>query len=400
MLSIAHWRLTLALLSLLALGTAAYWSIRLARADYLGRQLSPEAVQRATRLSPGDARHHRGLAALDHDRRLSALGRAVALNPRDSAAWIDLGLEAEARGDLPRAEKALIEAARVDLTFQPRWTLANYYFRRELHESFWHWARQAAAMSYGDATGLFALCWSTTPDPARISQQVAGDRAGLLQQFLEFLLAGNHLEAAETVAHRLNGVGGPEVAAPLLAYCDRLLEAGRLGPAVRTWNALASRGLIGLAALEPEAGRVLTNGDFSAPPRGRGFDWRFHRVEGVSVTRTSEPAGVRLAFSGRQPEDCELAAQFLPLRPGTAYRLSCRYRTAGVPEPSGLEWRISGARSAPVSSQDWRDATLEFVAAAAAPSRLALHYRRAPGTTRIEGALWIARVGLEPRPAR
>jgi tetratricopeptide (TPR) repeat protein len=324
----------------------------------------------------------------------------VALNPRDSAAWIDLGLEAEARGDLPRAEKALLEAARVDLTFQPRWTLANYYFRRELRESFWHWARQAAAMSYGDVSALFCLCWRTTADPEWISEHVAGDRANLLRQFLDYLISEHHLEAAEAVAHRLIRVGGPDAAVPLLAYCDRLLEAGRFEPAVRTWNALASRGLIGLSPLEPEAGRVLTNGEFSAPPRGRGFDWRFHRVEGVSITHTSEPAGVRLAFSGRQPEDCELATQFLPLRPGSAYRLSYRYRTAGAPEPSGLEWHISGARSAPLSSEDWRAATLDFVAAAGAVPRLALRYRRAAGTTRIEGALWISQVRLEPRPAR
>jgi len=396
---LALWRLTLALVSLLALGTAAHWSIRLARADHLGRQPSPEAVRRAIQLSPGESRYHRRLAAMDSARRLCALERAVALNPRDSAAWIDLGMEAEARGDLPRAEKALLEAARVDRTSQPRWTLANYYFRREIHESFWHWARQAAAMSYGDVTALFRLCWRTTPDPEWISEHVAGDRANLLRQFLDYLISGNHLEAAETVAHRLVRVSGPDAASPLLAYCERLIERGHLEPAVRTWNALATRGLIGLPPLAPDAGRVLTNGDFSAPPLGRGFDWRFHRHEGVSVARTSASPGVRLVFSGRQPEDCELAAQFLPLRPGTAYRLSYRYRTAGVPAAGGLEWRVSGVRSAPLSSPEWRDESLEFVAAASAPRGLSLHYRRAPGTTRIEGELWIAQVRLAPLPA-
>jgi len=36
------------------------------------------------------------------------------------------------------------------------------------------------------------------------------------------------------------------------------------------------------------------------------------------------------------------------------------------------------------------------VAAPDAPRRLALSYQRAPGTTRIEGTLWISRVRLEP----
>ena len=45
---------------------------------------------------------------------------------------------------------ALHEAARVDRTFDPRWTLANYYFRRQNWDEFWKWMRAAAEMSYGD----------------------------------------------------------------------------------------------------------------------------------------------------------------------------------------------------------------------------------------------------------
>jgi hypothetical protein len=42
-----------------------------------------------------------------------------------------------------------------DNTFLPRWTLANYYFRHDDLAKFWFWAKQSAAMVYGDAQPLF-----------------------------------------------------------------------------------------------------------------------------------------------------------------------------------------------------------------------------------------------------
>ena len=40
------------------------------------------------------------------------------------------GLAAETRGDAALAEKWLQEAATVDRQYEPRWTLANFYFRQ------------------------------------------------------------------------------------------------------------------------------------------------------------------------------------------------------------------------------------------------------------------------------
>ena len=58
------------------------------------------------------------------------LRAAVSLNPRLSSAWIQLGLNAEADGNLPEAETDLLRAASVDHLYVPAWTLANFYFRR------------------------------------------------------------------------------------------------------------------------------------------------------------------------------------------------------------------------------------------------------------------------------
>lgn len=102
----------LGILAAAAFSTGAYWSMRLAYADHLRRKPDGEAVRRAIRLAPGDARTCRRWAALEPGVSVPALRAAVARDPRDSSAWIELGLEAERRGDLPMAEKCLLEAAR------------------------------------------------------------------------------------------------------------------------------------------------------------------------------------------------------------------------------------------------------------------------------------------------
>ena len=115
-----------AVIALACLG-AAYYSLRIAYAEYLFRSGRPGTMERAAALVP-----LRG----DYQARVNRLDRAVKLNPYLASAWIELGVRAEAAGDAVKAEAALREAARVDRTFEPRWTLANFYFRRRNWDEF------------------------------------------------------------------------------------------------------------------------------------------------------------------------------------------------------------------------------------------------------------------------
>ncbi len=103
-------------------------------------------------------------------RALAALRRAVALNPSDGRAWIEMGLRLEATGDLGAAEQALLRAAQEDLTYLPRWTLMNYYYRRNDVDRFWFWAKAAVPMIYGDPLPLFHLCGRVGEDGGLIDR--------------------------------------------------------------------------------------------------------------------------------------------------------------------------------------------------------------------------------------
>src|SRR5947208_8558046 len=95
------------------------------------------------------------------------LQRALSLNPRYTAAWIALGIEAETRGDRGKAEASLIRAAGIDHTYLPRWTLANFYLRAGNMPQFWIWARRSAEIAH-DPTALFQLCWRASREAPEI----------------------------------------------------------------------------------------------------------------------------------------------------------------------------------------------------------------------------------------
>jgi hypothetical protein len=364
-----------------ALGLPGYWSIRLAYADWLDRQGRPEAVRRASALAPDDAR----LRA-----RLSDWSGAVARNPYDSASWIRLGLEAEAGGDQASAERYLIRAAQADRLLGPRWTLANYYFRRESWESFWQWARAAAEISPETPVALYRLCEEATPDLGLIFDRVVSGQRRLIEGFLYWMQPRAGLDRLRAVTGRAVDLAGPEQSDALVVCLNRMFALGAPMDALRLWNRMIDRRLLPFQRLEPETGISLTNGDFRLPLKGETFNWA------PSPIGRWVDGGVRFEFDGNQPERCDLLAQNVPVAGGRRYRLHCRYQASGIARGAGPVW-VAGdlATSEPLAAGP-TETSLEFaVGPASRVLRLLLVYRRVPGTTRIIGVLKLESVRLE-----
>src|ERR1700735_4007512 len=141
---------------LAALLVGIVWNLRLAAADLAVARNNPDGTRLAMRWMPGNGSYAAQLAdelyASDPVEAKSLLQKAVRSNRFDAASWIQLGLLCEAANDIPQAEESLLQAAAVDSTFLPSWSLANFYFRQENAARFWYWARRAAQMAPDDAT--------------------------------------------------------------------------------------------------------------------------------------------------------------------------------------------------------------------------------------------------------
>jgi hypothetical protein len=381
---------------------AAWWSLRLARADWEFRRGTEEGARRAAALAPGDARYQAGRSDWGSAERRRDLEKAVALNPYYAEAWIELGLMAEARRDFAGAERYLLEAARVDRGFGPRWTLANFYFRRQDPEKFWEWARRALEMRPSDPAPLYRLCWLLEPDGEKILSRAIPPSGEQLAHYVRFLMRERRLEEAARAGQKLLDSGGRPPRALLVDLCEQLVTGGQVEAAVRLWNRLIDQKLLALERLDPGRGPWLANPGLAAP-LGRAFDWRLFPVDGV-LADPDAGGGLRIRLSGRQGESCELLAVYAPVRPSACYRLEYRYATDGLPPESGLRWRIADPfqhkEVAAAPAYLWRQAEGADSFPWCAPPgtrlvKLALRYDRAPGTTPAEGRLVLRGVRVE-----
>jgi hypothetical protein len=363
-------------ITLVGLVVAAWWSIRLARADAAFRQRTPQDVARAIELEPENGEYLAALALQAEYAGQDAtplLEEIARLNPRASAPRIRLGLAAELRGDAKQAERWLQEAYSVDRQFETRWTLANFYFRQGKPEEFWTWMKSALEMSYGDRVAAFDLCWQMSGNPSEILDRAIPDRREVAASYLAYVLSHNRQPAIAGAANKLAKIRSTGDLPLLYTATDALLDSD-------LWQALGNP--------RPNG---ITHPNFEEPHIGHGFDWRFVEVAGVTHVALEAPAH-RIRFSGRQPESCELLRQVVGgLRPGGSYTLRWEARTQGIASPTGLAWLIDKSTGEVAASEDWSAGKMTFTSDSD-HATLVLTYRRPEGQVRTQGQLDLRQV--------
>jgi hypothetical protein len=385
---------------------AGVWSVRLGWADYWFRRETLAGTQKALAITPGQAAYYYRLALLSSDDHpataVEALKRAVALNPSDAQSWIDLGLLYEAGGDTARAEQCLVRAVEEDAQYLPKWTLANFYFRRNDPPRFWFWAKRAAAMAYGDPLPLFRLCGQMEED-GKLIDRLAIRNPSVRASYVSYLVGQDRIDLVGPPSQRVLEGNRQDDTPLLLAVCDRLLDRSRVDEALDIWNRLAATHRIPFGARSSTTPSLLVNGAFTVAPTSQGFDWRLPEVDGVSAASEESPGGLRLTFSGRQPERCEVLVQYVPVQEIRKYKLTFRYRTSGIAAGTGLAWRIADTNGGNGLAEG-RDLSAEEeihdqVSFDTPPGcrlvRISLLYQRSLGTTRIAGFIVLRSIALE-----
>ena len=381
---------------------AACYSLLLARATYLFDQNTAASVQQAAELVPYNARYLAREAAWNPDRQASLLEHATALNPFDSESWIQLGLLAEFYRDDPRtAERFYLKAADVNHMFLSKWTLMNFYFRRRNESRFFQWARDTLAITPYSPDPVFTQMWSIAPDAGKIEAAIP-ERPRILLQYAVFLSSTGRSRAIPAAVQRLiRAVGSDDPHAwgrddLLPGIEDRLLAAGDLSSASSVWAAMSQAGW--LRASVPTPAHPLTNPDFDRRSYGHGFDWVVPSIPGITTDPLPDLKEMRITFSGRQPEACELLRQYMPVEPGAEYQLQWKATADGLTAPSGLMWSLRDfhENAAGHVSPDLLDRNPEwrFRAPAANLCLLTLEYARPAGITMASGTVTLHSVSM------
>lgn len=372
-------------------------------ASWLFHRGDRKSVELAARLVPFNSEYLARLSSYHPDRRTQLLEKAAANNPYSEQVWLQLGTDAEFyRHDYAAAERCYLKAADVSRLFLPRWTLTNFYFRRQNSRQFLHWARLALEVTPYTANPIFTEMWLMLPDPNGVAENIP-DRPAILQQYFEFLMNARQYAFVPPIVRRLVASVPPSQARlygldnDIGPGLDTLLGAGFGSQAMEIWSDLSVARWIRFATPGPD--HPLTNGDFG-PLYGHGFDWFLMHPAGVSSSYNEPMHEVEIEFSGDQAEECQVLLQWMPLAPSRRYHLQWKQENSGLSEPAGLTWHLH-ALNFDLASPDLlagQTAGWTFLTPPGASiAILMLEYKRPLGQTKAQGILRLQDVSLQPQ---
>ena len=395
-------RFALAIPITLLAGYALVQTVRLAWAEQLSNQDTVESLQAALRLTPGNADYNARIATLDPSRD-AELRVALTLNSRNPSWWIMQSVRQEEDGDVAGAEKSLSEANTVSRYYIPRWSFAAFYYRQGNKAEFIRWAKSALSVGSGQPESLFQMAQRLDLASDQILNDLLPEVPERVDAYLHLLLQQGKVDEQAAAAAQLIQIGSKENRSSVLEACESLFKAGKIDQAVALWNQAIQVHWLDLCPLDPLKGKSLGNDSFAGESLELGFDWKNSIPLGVSASRSVPDRSLCLEFSGSQPESCELVSQLVPLLPNRQYRIKVRYRFRSASIATGLQLSVVPVPSSkPVMVGTMNPAAEEFMEQSfpfqsppqQGPMKILFSYNRLPGTTRMEGMLWIQSIHL------
>lgn len=382
---------------------ASVLAVRVAIADAAFLTRTPEGTEKAVQWAPGNATYHRTLGVVflgrNPARSEHEFREAIRLNPWDSQSRIQLATLLESQGRLEEAEREFRTAPKFDATYMPRWSLANFEFRRGNINEFWTWARAAAAMSFGDRFALYDLAAATGEKNLAGRLNLKGD--DLWTTYLQWAIQKGPASEIRLAALEVAATRKQTVAATVQQACSRLLDLNQVDAALEVWNAGVKAGIV--PAGEAARGKI-TNPSFASTPGGSGFDWVAIKPSGGNILRENGAGGLRIRFTGDQAERCDLLSQRIAVDPGTSYRVLSKYHTEGAGQQSGLKWVVSSSspqgQLGTMTEDLWDGGSGHTVVSFSVPAgttwvQLVLRYQRPLGEVRIAGEVSVFSVKIE-----
>jgi hypothetical protein len=324
--------------------------------------------------------------------------RALLSDPLDSRALSLLGLVAERKGDLARAEALMsLSAARSWRNPAPHvWLFAQAIRRGKFEEAL----AQADGVlrvyrDYQATIYPILTVFGLDPDALAALEGALAANPPWRRSFLgEAVVHGANDRLMTQLYQSLIRSSHPPTALEIKPYLDRLILMGRFEQAYQDWR----------TSLQVETpGRYPYNGNFEAPLDGLPFNWVFDDVSGAEIQITAVPDrgnshALRLQFSGARA-GLGRVGQLMMLAPGS-YGLELAVKPTGLRTERGLVWEISCAESRTVLAQTnlvkgtapWTDVKVKFRVPSSDCQAQWLKLTipaRAASETEIEGDVWF-----------
>ena len=337
--------------------------------------------------------------------------KAIALNPLDTDAWLDLGIAYELEGKTAEAREAYLQAKKsYPTSADVSWRYGNFLLRQGDRPQAYAELRRAVEADPRRAEAAFSLAYRANPDINEILQQLLPAKQGVYVDVIGLAARTNQLAVGKAVWAQLVKLHPRLTIGDVDRLAFGLLLAGEFAEARRIWDqGVATMNLPPL--LEPE-GSVMWDPSFESDISNSTFSWHFRPiVQGVKIglDRTEKHSGnqsLRLSFDGKHNPDLEAACAFGIVQPGRPYHFSGWIETKEITTEYGIGFRLRSVEDNAVvntrelhGSNPW---TLVDQTWTAGPNihRVQICVTREASDNpdvRISGTAWVDDVNLVPQ---
>jgi tetratricopeptide (TPR) repeat protein len=340
-------------------------------------------VLKASKITDEDARYHYLLGLLyqkrNDDDHLSeatdSYQRSLERDPTRAFTWLALSKTHKGHGEQKWAQYAVQKAVSVDRA-NPKitWEAGMLYLTEGQPQEAAPYFKKYLALVPAEQEEIYTMFHALGTRPAFMLGQVLPEEYPFYNRYFRFLVAYKQ-HAALGEAWERRKLWRP-AHADYLAYCDFLIETGRVPEAQGVWSELVphicpSNNVLDLS-------NMIFNGDFESPLQNGCFDWRIGNADGVLIfadkdIKKSGRSSLAVRFSGKTNPGIYVAKQVVAVRQKQRYRVSGQVRTDRLTTQNGVLLEVLGQdcpslaiRSEVVTgTNDWRLLDLEFTTPAA-----------------------------------
>ena len=389
-----------------------YRVLRSYLASHYAAKRDVTSLERATRLEPGNALYADRLgrflsfARQDLTASLNPYLDAVRANPYEAQYWLDLASVYQFTGNTQEQRRALEAAVRADPhTPAIAWQAANFFLLQGETAQALRQFRVVIENDAQQADTAVSLCWRATHDVGAVIRDALPPESDAYLRLLRLLVNDNQMDDARDVWSHVADLRQPIDIRTALRYADYSLARGDIDQAIKVWKDLLLRD----KQLKPYsvADDQVVNGGFEEPVLNGGFDWRYARYAGVTVSidTTIVHSGMRsLKLDINSNLQVPGILQLVPVQPDTEYQFSGYMKGEGLDGANGPRFAVGDPvnKTTYLMSEDmqgsiaWRRFAGSFKTSPNARI-VTVGVVQDPPNTHLTGQVWVDDISLQKR---
>ena len=267
-----------------------FFSVRAAIARYGSEGTTAKRLELAARLEPGNPAYWYSLGRFeqynleqpDATAAREAYRRAIALNPLDTEAWLDLGTAYELDGDVAEARQAYLEAKKsYPTSAEVSWRYGNFLLRQGDQAPAYSELRRAVEADPRRAAAAFSRAYRANPDVDELLRQLLPPKQSVYVDVIWEALSEKQLAVAKSVWAKLLELHPHLQKREVDFLVSELIAASESADARRVWDQGAST--MNFPSLLQTTDSVVWDPSFETTLSGFIFSWNSSAIPIVRV---------------------------------------------------------------------------------------------------------------------